>query len=257
MSSSPALDTAAWSSRWRARATGEKVLLSLGMVLCAAVLPSWPVAPVVVTVSVALMLGPAGVPPRTVLGALAGVWSFLALGAVPLAVVVDPGADAAGVLARCGGLAVTGGSAAAAASTTGHAVAGTAAMLVLATTTPMTRLLRWTQRRGVPAGVVEVADLTYRFVALLLDTASAVHQAQDARLGYRTRGAMLRSSSQLAATVLARAWARARRLQDGLEGRGYTGSLLVLDDPEPWSPRFVALTVLLLAGLVALGLCAA
>jgi cobalt/nickel transport system permease protein len=127
-------------------------------------------------------------------------------------------------------------------------------MFLLAATTPMTDLLRWASRRGVPAAVVEIADLTYRFVFVLLATTRAVYDAQAARLGYTSRKATLASSSQLVAVVLVRAWERARRLQEGLEGRGYEGTLRVWEPSRRVSPRFVTATVALLVSLVLSGL---
>jgi cobalt/nickel transport system permease protein len=254
VSAAPALDTAAWASAWRGRATGEKVLLAGGLLACAVALPAWPVAPVVVVVCAGLLLGPARVPARLLGRASRGVLGFLVLGGLPLAVARDPGPDAAGLHWHGLGLAVTDVTLRQAASTGGHAVAGTSAMFLLAATTPMTDLLRWAARRGVPATVVELADLTYRFVVLLLATTRSVAAAQAARLGYTTRAATLASSSQLVACVLVRAWERARRLQEGLEGRGYDGTLRVWEPPRPRSPRFAAATGALLGVLVVLGL---
>jgi cobalt/nickel transport system permease protein len=81
-----------------------------------------------------------------------------------------------------------------------------------------------------------------------------VHAAQAARLGYTSRKATLTSSSQLVASVLVRAWERARRLQDGLEGRGFDGTLKIWEPARRISPRFVAASLALTAALVPLGL---
>ena len=67
----------------------------------------------------------------------------------------------------------------------------------------------------------------------------------------------LRSDGALAAAVLTRSWDRARRLQDGLAGRGMETGLRVLPEERPSSRRFVAATVAGLAALVAAGLVAA
>lgn len=254
MSAGPALDTAAWASAWRERATGEKLLLAGGLLACGVALPGWPVAPVVTMVSLGLLLGPARVPVRLLGRAGRGVAGFLVLGGLTLALVRNPGPGVAGVHWQALGLAVTDASLRQAATTGGHAIAGASAMFLLAATTPMTDLLRWAARRGVPATVVEIADLTYRFVFVLLATTRAGYDAQAGRLGYSTRRAALASSSQLVAAVLVRAWERARRLQDGLEGRGYDGTLRVWEPPRRVSTPFVAATVGLLAFLVVLGL---
>jgi cobalt/nickel transport system permease protein len=254
VSGGPLLDDAAWSSTWRDRATGDKVLLCLGLLACGVGLPAWPAAPLVTIASLVLLLGPAGVPARVPIRVGLALGGFLLLGAVSLAVTIDTPTDRHDLWLHWAGFAVTHTTLAHAAATTAHSVAGTSAMILLGATTPMSRLLRWAGRHGVPAPIVEIADLTYRFVFLLLDTVRAVHEAQAARLGYRDRRTMLRSSAQLAAVVLVRSWDRARRLQDGLDGRGFDGTITVLDHPGHRSARFLAGSALLIVTVVTTGL---
>ncbi|MDQ1288931.1 MAG: cobalt/nickel transport system permease protein [Actinomycetota bacterium] len=240
--SGPAIDVAAWSSRWRTRSPGDKLLLAGGGVVVALVLPPWPAGVLVTAGSVALAVGPAGVDPRVLARAARAACAFIALGAVSLAVTWQPGR----------GFVVTGDGVAAAAGTTVHAVAGTSAMLLLATTTPVSDLLHWMRSRGVPEVVVDVAGLVYRLLFVLLRTAEAVRAAQAARLGYSSPAATMRSAAGLAAAVLTRAWSRARSLEEGLAGRGFDGPLRVVAADRPSSPRFVAASLSGLALVVAL-----
>lgn len=245
----PAVDVAAWSSPWRWRSPGDKVLLGGGLVLAALVLPTWPVCPIVAVAAVGLTLGPARVPPRVLFRAARAVAAFVLLGTVTIAVTWRSPVEGFGPT-------VTAQSLGAALDTFAHATAGTAAVLLLAATTPMTDLLAWARRRGVPEAVVDVAGLVYRMIFVLLATLGAVRAAQTARLGYADRRATLRSAAALAAAVLVRSFDRARRLEAGLAGRGFEGDLRVLDDERPTSPRFVGATVAGLGGLVAVGLLA-
>lgn len=242
-----AIDAAAWASPWRFRSSGDKVLLALGLVLCALLLPVWPGCLIVTAVALGLTLGPAGVAFGVLLRAARAAAAFIVLGAVSIAVTWQAGAG-------LGGLTVTEASREQAVQSTAHAIAGTSAMLLLATTTPISDLLAWARRRGVPDVVVDVAGLTYRLLFVLLATTQAVRAAQTARLGYATRRAALRSAGALCAIVLARSWDRARRLEEGLAGRGLDGPLLVLDDSRPSSPRFVLAGVSTLVAVVVLTL---
>lgn len=246
-----ALDVAAWSSPWRHRSPGDKLLLAGGLVLGALLLPAWPGCPLVAAVAVTALLGPAGVTARVLARTARGAAAFLLLGAVGIAVTWRPGAT--GGL----GLTVTAAGASAAAVTTAHAVAGFAAMLLLAATTPMSDLLAWAGRRGVPEAVVDVAGLVYRQLFVLLATARSVRAAQAARLGYADRRATIRSAAALTAAVLVRAWSRARRLEEGLAGRGLDGPLRVLPDARPSSPTFVAGALAVLGSVVAVSLAVA
>jgi cobalt/nickel transport system permease protein len=73
-------------------------------------------------------------------------------------------------------------------------------------------------------------------------------------MGYSSLRRSYRSSGALAAAVLTRSWDRARRLQEGLAGRGMATGLRVLPEVLPSSRLFVATTVVGLAGLVSASL---
>lgn len=232
-----AVDDAAWASAWRLRSPADKLLLSVGLVLCALLLPVWPGSLLVGLAAVVLALGPARVPARTFGRAVRLPLTFIVLGALTAVVEVGDGIGwAPDAAARAGGL-------------VGHAVAGSAAVLLLATTTPMSDLLPALARLRVPAAVIEVASVTYRMLFVLLTSLSTIREAQTARMGHASIRSSYRSSGMLAAAVLTRSWDRARRLQDGLAGRGMEAGLRVLPEALPSSRRFVAGTV---AGLAAL-----
>ena len=234
-----AIDDAAWSSAWRRRSPGDKALLSLGLVVCALVLPAWPGSLLVGLTAVVLALGPARVPARTFGRAVRWPLAFVAVGALTAVVSLDGG-----------GLGWAPDAAARAGSLVGHAFAGSAAVLLLATTTPMSDLLTALRGLRVPAAVVEVASVVYRLLFVLLESLRTIREAQTARMGYSSLRRSYRSSGTLAAAVLIRSWDRARRLQEGLAGRGMETGLRVLPEVLPSSRLFLAATVVGLAALV-------
>jgi cobalt/nickel transport system permease protein len=240
-----AIDDAAWASAWRRRSPGDKLLVSLGLVVSALLLPVWPGSVLVGLAAVVLALGPARVPARTFGRAVRVPLAFIGVGALTTVVQVGDGIGwAPDAAAQAGSL-------------VGHAVAGSAAVLLLATTTPMSDLLPALQRLRVPAAVVEVASVVYRMLFVLLTSLSTIREAQTARMGYATVRSSYRSSGALAAAVLTRSWDRARRLQDGLAGRGLETGLRVLPETLPASRRFEAATVAGLAALAAVSLAVA
>ncbi len=240
-----AVDDAAWASAWRTRSPLDKLLLCTGLVVCALVLPPWPGSVLVALAAVVLALGPARVPARTFGRAVRLPLAFVAVGALTAVVSVDGGGIgwAPGAAARAGEL-------------VGHSVAGGAAVLLLATTTPVSDLLPALCRLGVPAAVVEVAGVTYRLLFVLLESLRTIREAQTARMGHSSPRRSYRSSGMLAAAVLTRSWDRARRMQEGLAGRGMDAGLQVLPEARPSSRAFLAATAAGLAALVALGLAA-
>jgi len=241
-----AVDDAAWSSAWRPRSPVDKLALCLGLVVCALVLPAWPGSVLVGLAAVGLALGPARVPGRTFLRAVRWPLGFVLVGALTAVVQVDGG-----------GIGWAPDAAARGASLVGHALAGGAAVLLLATTTPMSDLLPALRRVRVPEAVVEVASVVYRLLFVLLESLRTIREAQTARMGYSSVRRSYRSSGALAAAVLTRSWDRARRLQEGLAGRGMEVGLRVLPDQRPSSRGFVVATVAGLAALVATGVLAA
>ncbi|MGY1787016.1 cobalt ECF transporter T component CbiQ [Geodermatophilus sp. SYSU D00698] len=240
-----AVDDAAWASAWRTRSPVDKLLLTGGLVVCALVLPAWPGGVLVAATAVVLALGPARVPARTFGRAARWPLAFVAVGALTAVVSVGDGGPgwAPDAAERAGAL-------------VGHSVAGGAAVLLLATTTPMTDLLAALRRLRVPAAVVEVAGVTYRLLFVLLESLRTIREAQTARMGHSTWRRSYRSSGALAAAVLTRSFDRARRLQEGLAGRGMETGLRVLPESRPSSRRFLAATAAGLAALVAVGVLA-
>lgn len=113
--------------------------------------------------------------------------------------------------------------------------------LFLALTTPMVDLTDQLRRWKVPALFVELMTLVYRFTFVLIETAQAMHVAQEARLGYSTVSRTLKSVGMLVSNLYLRSNARASNLFTALTARGYTGDLTVLRDDPVWSRRNLVL----------------
>ncbi|MEU9981874.1 cobalt ECF transporter T component CbiQ [Streptomyces sp. NPDC050856] len=239
------IDAAAHSSRWRRRHPCEKAVLGFGLTLCAVSLPPWPGAVLVAAAALAVLLGPAGVAPRRLWRAWRVPLGFCVTGAVPLLFQVG-GADGWVTPAPDGPVQA------------GNLLLRTSAaslgVLLFAFTTPVSDVLPRLVRAGVPAPVVDVALVMYRISFLLLDSVARIRQAQAARLGLTGRAAAWRSLAGLGSTAFVRAFDRAARLQSGLAGRGYDGTLRVLVPPATVDRRFLGASGALLAGLVALTL---
>ncbi|RSS84222.1 cobalt ECF transporter T component CbiQ [Streptomyces sp. WAC06614] len=235
------IDAAAHASRWRHRHPLEKALLGLGLTGCAVALPPWPGAPLVAVATLAVLLGPAGVGRRQLWRAFRLPLGFCVTGALPLLVAVGGPAGPV-ALAPDGPRHAT--------ELLLRTSAASLGVLLFAFTTPVSDVLPRLVRAGVPAPVVDVALVMYRIGFLLLDAVAQVHAAQAARLGHTGRAALWRSVAGLAATSFVRAFDRAARLQAGLAGRGYDGTLRVLVPEAAVSPRFLAATAALLTGVV-------
>ncbi len=244
MSHGLALDHAAWSSPWRTRSLRDKAILSGGLLVGALVLPPVPGGVAVGIVSLLLLVGPIRV----------GAGKLARIAAIPLVSILIGVVSVAISVSIDGGLRVqvTDAGVSTAATILVRSVAATLAMFTLACSTPMIDLLSGLRRLRVPDALIEIAALIYRFIFGLLEGAWAIRQAQEARLGLSTRRAVLRSASIGTAMLFVRAWTRARTLEDGLAGRGYTDSLRTLEPATTRSASFVVCTLTMLCAVVAL-----
>ena len=241
MASGFALDHAAWSSPWRTRSVRDKGVLSLGLLLAAVALPPFPGGLAVAVISLVLLLGPIQV----------GCARLGRIGWLPLMSILIGVATVAVSPSWDGGprLEVTDGGLSMATALGVRAVAATLAMFTLACSTPIVDLLSALRSARVPDPLIEIAALVYRFTFGLLESAVAIHAAQEARLGYASRSAAMRSASLGVAALFVRSWDHARRLEAGLAGRGYEDSLRTLEPDRLRSTAFLASSVALLGAL--------
>ncbi|MBI5164653.1 MAG: cobalt ECF transporter T component CbiQ [Magnetospirillum sp.] len=225
-----ALDRIAHAGRWRRLPLAEKALLALGLLALALILPPWPGAVLVLAAAALAALAGARVPPGAWLGAFAAPAAFIATGA--LALVVTWGEDGLALVAEP----------LVAVRPALRALAATAALLLLALTTPAPVLVKALR---LPPELADLALALYRFLFGLLDTLRAMQAAQQARLG---GAGSIRSAGLLAAALLPRALERARRLEIGLAARLHTGTLDTLAaEPAPSPRRLAAIAILLAA----------
>lgn len=251
------IDDAAWDSPWRHRHVAQKVAVSLGLILTALLAPTWPGCLLVALASVALILGWARIPLRILAWAALAPLAFLVTGALAVAISIgEPGAHA---WWSWGPLSISAASTTSAVALIAHGVAGTLAVLVLATTTPMVDLLTWLRRLRVPDSLLEIASLTYRLLFVVLSTALGVRDAQRSRLGddpagpraFRRRWHVVAS---LVGAVGLRSWDRATRLSDGLTLRGFESQLVTLAVRRSFSWVFAAVSAALVAAIWAISL---
>ncbi len=233
------IDTSAHLNRWRNKSLAEKSLLSIGMLLIAVCVPSWPAALMVAAIMIGVTIFGAGVPFKLWWTVMTAPISFLFLGVATVLVqfhgwhvsLAPHGVEIGGRLAA-------------------RAFAGLNCLIFLSLTTPATDLVAGLRRLGVPAEIAEMTLLMYRFVFLLLDTADNMNAAQAARLGHSNYRRHMNSLSLLIANLMPRAFSRAQALEVGLAARGWSGELRVLSPVRPAS--MAGLGVIFAAELVVL-----
>ena len=152
----PALDRAAWASRWRTRNVGDKALLSLGLLIVAVSAPVWPGGVAAGAMAVACALVWARVPVGIWARAVAAPTVFIAVGVLAVAISLDTSRSVDAVW-RTGPIAITTPGLVRAAELVGRGFAGMTAVVLLAATTPMVDLLTGLRRLRIPDELIEVA----------------------------------------------------------------------------------------------------
>lgn len=110
------------------------------------------------------------------------------------------------------------------------AMASVSCLYALSCNTPMADFILFLKRIRIPALLIELMVLIYRFIFILLDCAHAISTAQRSRLGNRDYKTSLRSFSALVSTLFIRAVRRSSLLYDAMESRCYDGVLNVLSE---------------------------
>lgn len=137
----------------------------------------------------------------------------------------------------------------------GSALAAVSCLYFLSLNTTMTDILGVLERLHCPQLLIELMLLIYRFIFVLLETASAIQISQKARLGYQDFRTSVQSFGQMAAVLFVRALKRSDALFDAMESRGYDGKIRVLKENCPPRKReIISLTVfeVLLLGIMIL-----
>lgn len=102
-------------------------------------------------------------------------------------------------------------------------LAGMSVLLFFTLTTPLAELLRGARFFWIPATLVELALLMYRYIFLLFEEGLRIRAAQRARLGFRDFRTSLRSVSTLGGMLLLRSYDRAGQSYEAMRCRGYRG----------------------------------
>lgn len=115
-----------------------------------------------------------------------------------------------------------------------------AALLILCTLWPqLLRALRWFR---IPAVLVAIVGMTYRYIFLLAQTAEEMFEAREARLiGVLQPSDRRRLATASAGLLLAKSIQLSGEVHLAMQARGFRGDVRLLDDPTPAAKDWIAL----------------
>jgi len=216
----PHLSDIAFTNRWRHRNPWEKVLFGGGFLVVTLLVPApWCVF-IALIVAVAAVAG-AQIPLRSWLTVLSVPLSFAFLTAM-------------GILLQFGGslshfaVSIDWNDLPTAIGLLVRSFAAISCLAFIGWTTPLMELIPVGARAGIPPVLVDLALMIYRFLFVMTTTLTEMLRAQSWRLGRADFRSRMRAASMLAGSLFVRCIHRVRRLEDGIEARGYDGHLWVL-----------------------------
>ena len=196
----------------------KAVLLAVGLV--ANLITSSPITPLLLALAVAVALSRSGVDIRLVIRRLLLSWYLAVVALVTQAVLVGatPVFALGPVVLHAEGLHQG-------ILVASRIIGGTTLVLGLSLSTTTTELLALATRLRLPAELVEIAALIYRYLFLFLEETGRIRDAQRLRLGQRGWRLAFASSVGVAGMVLIRSYDRAATVHDAMTLRCYRGAL--------------------------------
>ncbi len=239
----PHLSDIAFTNAWRQRNPCEKVLFGGGLLIVAFFVPPFPwCVAIALFVTLAATLG-AKIPAWSWLGVLSVPVSFAILTTLGILVQFNTAGGHFSIGLDWNGLPFAG-------SLLLRSVAAMSCLAFIGWTTPLMEMIPVFQRLGIPAVLIDLALMIYRFLFVTAMTLGEMRRAQSWRLGRADYRSRMRALSMLASGLFLRCVQRARRLEDGIEARGYQGRLWVLAPRQAVSPGVIAGILALQAGLL-------
>jgi len=134
-------------------------------------------------------------------------------------------------------------------------LAAVAILNLLVMTTPIMKVMEVLSWFRVPAVLLDVALLMFRYIFIISDEAERIHKAQKSRCGYSQSVGYfgkLRNYGTLFGMLLIRSYERAVRVGNAMIARGYKGETLFSFEEETIPVRHLICGIILLLIIVSL-----
>lgn len=132
------------------------------------------------------------------------------------------------------------------------ALGAVSCLYLLSLSTPLTELIAVLRRAHVPAVVVELMYLIYRYIFILLEMHRTMKDAAESRLGYTDFKTSLRTTGAVYGGLLGRSFRKAGTCFDAMESRCYDGEIRFLESSKPITALHGALACVLVTAISAL-----
>ncbi|KGF48116.1 hypothetical protein HMPREF0872_00510 [Veillonella montpellierensis DNF00314] len=111
----------------------------------------------------------------------------------------------------------------------GKAFGGMSAMFMLSLSTPSNEIFSVLRKLYVPTLVIELMNMVYRFVFIMIETFLHMHESAESRLGFVNYRTSLKTFGCIASNLFIVSMKKGDRYYDAMEARCYDGNLVFLE----------------------------
>lgn len=130
------------------------------------------------------------------------------------------------------------------------ALGAVSALYMMTLTTPLSELIVVLRKAHIPKVIIELMNMIYRYIFIMLDTHSRMKNSAEARLGYVDFKTSCYSFGQVASNLLIVSLKRGTDYYNALESRCYNGDLQFLEEEKPIRKTQVAGAAVVVALLI-------
>ncbi len=109
------------------------------------------------------------------------------------------------------------------------------AMIMMTLSTPSSEIIGVLRKAHVPKLIIELMNLIYRYIFILLDVFNNMRNSADSRQGYCDFKTSCTTFGHVASNMLVLSLKKANAYYTAMEARGYEGDLVFLEDEKPFS----------------------
>jgi cobalt/nickel transport system permease protein len=111
-------------------------------------------------------------------------------------------------------------------------IASISALQLMILTTPSTEIISVLRKTHVPQGFIDLMNMIYRYIFILLEVFAKMKDSAESRLGYRCFKTACFTFGQVASNMLVLSLKKAGAYYDAMEARCYDGELRFLEEEK-------------------------
>jgi cobalt/nickel transport system permease protein len=210
-----------WNSKY-------KVLLALITICLVVALDNIAVSVFVLITMSALTLSAGKTPTKIYISLMMIPFTFIILSGITIMVQFSNAGEGVGFVTKYFCIYVSRESVYTALSVCFKALGAVSAMYMMSLSTPLGEIISVLRSFHLPKIIVELMNLIYRYIFILLECAGQMQSASKARLGDKNFATACRSFSSIACNLFIVSMQKANRYYDALVSRGYDGGLIFM-----------------------------